>query len=374
MTDAPGGPTDLVCTLSFFSGYACRERGACCTAGWPIPIEREPLARVRRALTDGLLHPASRTSDLFVVSPDAPDDAPALVACTSTGCVFHRADAARARCELQRTLGVAALPHACRQFPRVVVAAPNRLSVTLSAFCPTVTELLHDDVEPAIVARSRAEGEVLTGLDTTGGLPPALRPDMLMSWEAWWRWEAAAIRVIRGAGTSAEAIARLSIAVERVRGWHPADGNLEERIDTAFAPLTSCLPPTGDAPPTLPDIDTVVDGLVGCVPGPFQQTAHEALMRRGRPVRDDVRRRLLAAHAFANWTAHLGEGLRTWLRSIASVHVLLEGGIAPRDVDLVLRHLADPAALARRWRGVEAPPPALRQRARRAVKAPSDPE
>ena len=27
-------------------------------------------------------------------------------------------------------------------------------------------------------------------------------------------------------------------------------------------------------------------------------------------------RAFLAAHAFANWTAHLGQGLRSWLRSL----------------------------------------------------------
>jgi hypothetical protein len=53
------------------------------------------------------------------------------------------------------------------------------------------------------------------------------------------------------------------------------------------------------------------------------------------------------AHAFANWTAHLGEGLRTWLRSIEVAHAMLVMGRSVGAADLLLRHLADPAAVAR---------------------------
>ena len=61
----------------------------------------------------------------------------------------------------------------------------------------------------------------------------------------------------------------------------------------------------------------------------------------------------LAAHVFANWTAHLGEGLRTWLRSIETVLFLLEVGWTMPEVDLWLRHYADPRLLARVWSKAE---------------------
>jgi hypothetical protein len=66
-----------------------------------------------------------------------------------------------------------------------------------------------------------------------------------------------------------------------------------------------------------------------------------------------VARRLLAAHAFANWTAHLGRGLRTWHRSLEAVSALLASGYDVRQTDLLLRHLADPSELAEIWSRAE---------------------
>jgi hypothetical protein len=64
-------------------------------------------------------------------------------------------------------------------------------------------------------------------------------------------------------------------------------------------------------------------------------------------VSERVRRRLVAAHAFANWTAYLAEDIRAWTASLDAVHALVTAGWAPGDIDLILRHLADPKALAR---------------------------
>jgi hypothetical protein len=72
------------------------------------------------------------------------------------------------------------------------------------------------------------------------------------------------------------------------------------------------------------------------------------LARRTSPTAARAHVAFLAAHAFANWAAHLGDDLRTWWRSIEAAHVLISGGLSVRDVDLLLRHLADPHALASR--------------------------
>ena len=76
--------------------------------------------------------------------------------------------------------------------------------------------------------------------------------------------------------------------------------------------------------------------------------------------------RWLAARAFASWLAHQGEGLRTTVVGLRLALAVLiaeldrggtgtEGGMdqtvlleAIRRADLLLVHLADPAALARR--------------------------
>ena len=64
-------------------------------------------------------------------------------------------------------------------------------------------------------------------------------------------------------------------------------------------------------------------------------------------------RRFLAAHAFANWTAYLGQGLRTWLRSLEAADGLIRAGLGIREADLLLRHLADPDRRARTWSEAE---------------------
>jgi hypothetical protein len=61
-----------------------------------------------------------------------------------------------------------------------------------------------------------------------------------------------------------------------------------------------------------------------------------------------ARLRYLAAHAFASWTAHLGNGLGSWLRSIEAADALLDEGLTIADADLWLRHLVDPHEFARR--------------------------
>jgi hypothetical protein len=66
-----------------------------------------------------------------------------------------------------------------------------------------------------------------------------------------------------------------------------------------------------------------------------------------------VHLRFLACHAFASWTAHLGSGLRTWLRSLETVVFLLENGWTIREIDLWLRHYADPRRLAASWSAAE---------------------
>ena len=71
------------------------------------------------------------------------------------------------------------------------------------------------------------------------------------------------------------------------------------------------------------------------------------------PISDRVLRRFLASHAFANWTAHLGRGLRAWWRSVDAAHTLARR-YGVRHADLVLRHLADPNELAAYWSTSEA--------------------
>jgi hypothetical protein len=86
-----------------------------------------------------------------------------------------------------------------------------------------------------------------------------------------------------------------------------------------------------------------VDEVLHCVPAELRPAALP-----GAPAEPAVRTRFLAAHAFGNWTAHLGDGLQAWLRSIDAADELA-ATIGVRDADHLLRHLADPWLLAKRY-------------------------
>lgn len=306
---------------------------------------------MRAAVASGALRPAAVPSDggLFSYPSDAHADAPALLGVEEHRCVFFD-DRGGHRCRVQDALGHDALPLACRQFPRVSVHDPRGVSVTLSAYCPTVAHSLSSTDLVTIVESPAAfpdDGEY-EGLDARTSLPPPLSPNRLMDWESWWAWERLSVGLLANGGSSAgEALARLRGVVEEVRSWTPGDGPLIERVEETFARARH--EPWVNA------------SVAACVDGERIREVERAIpeeLRQGQDhdqthTPDHAVRRFLVSHAFANWTMHLGQGLRTWLRSIEAANALLESGLDVREADLRLRHLADPTALARAWTGAE---------------------
>jgi Fe-S-cluster containining protein len=330
--------------LSFHAPYRCRDSGACCTAGWPIPIEPDRLARAEHALEAGTLRTAIGAPLAFVRSAPVVDSEPALLAQTPCGCVFYRAQGAR-RCNIHRALGHGALPLSCRRFPRVSIVDPRGVSTTLSHYCPTARGLL-DDASPATVIEVRTDVDDLEdaadlGLDMREALPPLLRAGMFMDWDAWHGWESAAVALIDRSEDVEAALACLRGVVEQVRGWNPGDGPLDHVIEHAFR-SAAALPD-----PAIP-AGAHLEAILAAVPTAHRPVSFHATSSTDAPS-DREQRRFLAAHAFANWTAHLGEGLRTWLRSLEAASGLLRAGLGIQEADLLLRHLADPAALADSW-------------------------
>jgi hypothetical protein len=321
--------------LSLHRDYACRHSGACCTAGWPIPVEAGTLGVLEHAVADGRLAAPRGADALWLRPANAPADTPALVQADDQGCVFF--DAARGRrCRIHAVLGPTALPVACREFPRISILEPRGASVTLSHYCPTAAALLEHDVEVVIatdpsMCRNREPG----GLDVRDHLPPLLRPGMLMDWDAWWACERRAVDLLTRRAAPAANLATLAAAVENIRAWHPDEGPLALRVERAF--LAARPGPARHA-----DGDRRLSDVLSAVPSDLRPRGVE---RPGRPG-DAVIGRFLAAHAFANWTAHLGGGLRSWLRSIEAAYALIDGGLGVRQTDLLLRHLADAGALS----------------------------
>ncbi len=334
-------------SLSVHASYRCRHAGACCTSNWPIPVEADRLAALQAALASGRLRPVSGDARAAVERvPDAPADTPAILARHGACCAFFDDSSAASggRCRIQSALGHDALPLACRQFPRVSVHDPRGTSVTLSHYCPTAAALLDADLPVGITITTNAaafpdSGEYV-GLDARQSLPPLLRPGLLMDWDAWWECERLAVELLGAAGDHATrtAPARLRAAVADVAAWSPPDGPLINRVRDAFAHAAAADVNTARLPST-PLVDAVFDSIPADV---RPERLAEAAMTSAHATR-----RFLAAHAFANWTAHLGEGLEVWLRSIEAAAALIEEGAGVRQADLLLRHLADTETLVR---------------------------
>jgi Fe-S-cluster containining protein len=357
--------------LSLHAGYACRHRGACCRAGWPIPVEADRLPAIVSALDTGALAVvpeagAPQTRGVPLERTGGTAEPPAFVGLVGGRCVFRHEDERGGRCEVHRVLGHGALPLACRQFPRVSVLDPRGASVTLSHYCPTAREMLEGADAPVRILTSPAgfpaDGEYV-GLDARDGLPPLLRPNLLMDWESWWAWEAWSVDVLANSPLApGDALSTLAAAVDRLLEWTPAAGTaLSEAVRYATEHLArtdrraALRSVEGQGPrakgPALRRRG-LVNGVRAAVPAGL-----EVPEPSGAVIDAAVLKRLLAAHAFANWMPHLGRGLRAWLRWLEAVYALAQSGYDVSQVDLLMRHLVDPGALAEAWRALDSTPP-----------------
>ena len=102
-----------VFALNVHANWACRHSGACCSAGWAIPVEPS-----RRAVLG---------TDLLI--PDA-----------DGVCRFHDRDAKR--CRVHAEHGEDMLPGSCVHFPRRALIDNRGVHVSLSHFCPTAARML----------------------------------------------------------------------------------------------------------------------------------------------------------------------------------------------------------------------------------------
>jgi hypothetical protein len=288
-------------------------------------------------------------------------------------------------CAIQRTLGHAHLPSACQHFPRRCLIEPDRRSVSLSHYCPTVTRLAfarNSDLRIVPAPASLVGHIVLEGLDARDALPPLVRPGLLADRDSYAAWERIVIEILASPGTPEVALTEISAFTERVRTWTPRDGDLREAVQRAE--------PRGGSSPAeagrgqdeeqrgsqmAGDYEvvraSVPDGLA-TMRAPERLAAIDARWvtdtwpHFSRPLRN-----FLAAHAFGNWCAYHGLGLRTAVRSleVALAVVRVEAARlcaaaerpldepllieAMRAADLLLVHLADPKSLTARLSDVE---------------------
>jgi Fe-S-cluster containining protein len=213
--------------LSVHADYACRHSGACCTAGWRIPIDdglRETLrtAREQERLTTGPIElpPAMETSP----------------------CQFYASDSRR--CTIHRDLGPEYKPSSCRHFPRVALLDARGVSLTLSHFCPTAAAMLfRDDVSLAVVQDPPAfpAADDYEGLDAREVMPPLLHPGMLWDLDGYSAWEEEAVAFLGRSDLGPEsALAHLRNLAQRIEEWRPGGDSLRAHIEHAFRSLDEC--------------------------------------------------------------------------------------------------------------------------------------
>ena len=360
--------------LQVHAGYRCRHAGACCTAGWAIPVE----AAVRDRL-EVYFGRTERAGGMFAPASPPPDGAAAVLATEPDGaCVFFEPTRGNL-CTIHRALGPGSLPAACRQFPRVALSDARGTRISLSHFCPTAAGLLtsHRSADFDIVeapAPLTLEGGV-EGLDARHVLPPLLRSGMLTDLEGYDAWERRALALLaRDDLNAAAALALIDAVTGAVQHWRPGTVSLRETVEREFDIASSSKPDEDlDAPgraaaaavPGRVDLAlrSVPDGLARPTP---RETfdAEWAIVARWWSEVDGALRAYLAARLFGNWVAYYGRGLRAIVEylqvalAVVKMEAVKEAATTPsspwqtvtaaiRNADLLLVHLSDPRTLSR---------------------------
>jgi Fe-S-cluster containining protein len=365
----------MVLALSLHSDYACRHRGACCRADWPIPVEPAVETRLRDALRSGGLRVPRGGTDVLRPARSLPDQARVLLGRDAAGaCRFFEGPPGNL-CAIHRLLGGAALPGACRQFPRRALLSPGVVRVGLSHYCPTAAAMLFREDRPLAIQTAPPAfppDGAYEGLDARSGPGPLLRPGVFVGWDGFARWEAHAVATLaREDRPAAAALAALAAAAEKARAWRPESGPFGEFLERVLAESDQAATAALSEPGLGPDLEAWPARL-----GPAEDgvvPAFDALVRPGWPAFDRTVRRYLASRAFASWCAVQGPGLRT---SVRFLHVALAGlrveaaraclrtgrplsvytlQEAIRQADLRLVHDASPEELARRLGRCERP-------------------
>jgi hypothetical protein len=158
-----------------------------------------------------------------------------------------------------------------------------------------------------------------------------------------------------------EALAFVAAGAETARGWRPGDGAFDAFLARALrAPSASAR----EATAAWPALDPLAawDLVAATVPAGHPPPSRPPSARVELASSPDAPvRRWLAARAFASWLALQGPGLRTTALGLVVALAVLRAELAReagessdalvaavRRADLLLVHLADPAALAAR--------------------------
>jgi len=372
--------------MSFHAGYACASSGACCSAGWPIPVEAHVLPVLRGAIESGAVV-AGRGSRSLTFPEARPEEVGAVLGRTATGaCVFFDRGQRDGCCRVQRHAGMAAMPIACRQFPRIVRHDADGTDISLSHWCPTALSTLDEPAGPARIvdAPGGLAAHALEGLDARETWPPLLRADCLADRDAYDAVEAATVDILaNGSGPVHGRLRRVAALYERLRTWRPGEPQttfvfrtIREWQDSPHDDVAGVHGDAieGHARAALRDavLEAVPREERWRVPGhPPAAPPHDARDVLDAPAASRRLGRYLAARAFGAWIAYQGRGLRTVAAYLAAVLATVECWLpavdgrdaddrcvtgepadarvsaAIRTADLLLLHLGSPERLAR---------------------------
>jgi hypothetical protein len=320
--------------------------------------------------------PAAAPLEPFIVEPDLPEDAAAMLERTERGdCVFF--ERGSHLCIVHRDLGERSLPSTCRHFPRVAVHDARGTFVTLSHFCPTAASMLfREDVPLRIVEGPPAfpfadyEGLVV-GEEDFG---PLLTPRTLMDLDGYAAWERHMVARCAAARGPESVLATLSRDAAQLRQWKPGALTLAEAVMNLRTDFVAAAPHES-LTPSLRLRDDVVAAMPDDLrPMPDDSRLEEAYRAFVFPEWDAFHpplNRYLAAKAFASWTAYQGRGAATLVRGLEAALALVRVEAARqcrdarrnldsallleafRSADFALNHLAVGEDLAEAWSAVE---------------------
>ena len=334
-----------VFSLSIHADYKCRHSGACCTADWDVPVELPVYRSLNERVAAGSLRvaPDAEPFPPFIVEPDLPDGAAAMLERTDRGdCVFF--ERRSHLCVVHRDAGEAELPATCRHFPRLAVCDSRGTFVTLSHFCPTAASMLfRDDVAleivegPAAFPPAEYDGMTVTAED----LPPLLSRSMLMDAPGYSAWERHMVGRCSADQAPESVVATLAEDAASLRTWRPGAGTLAAfvtQLPAAFVPVA--------APQSLDGSFHLYDEVVTAIPDDLKPSSDRAGLDAAyaahvRPVWSSFQRpinRYLAAKAFASWTAYQGRGVAAIVRGLEAALALvrIEASRQSRDARRVL--------------------------------------
>jgi Fe-S-cluster containining protein len=364
--------------LSIHADYRCRNSGVCCSSHWDVPVEVPIFRSLEEARKTGRLRTAPQSSSLepFIVEPDLPDDAGAMLERNDDGeCVFF--DRGSHLCVVHRDLGHDALPATCRHFPRLAVRDGRGTSLSLSHYCPTAASLLfRDDAGLTIVDSPSAfpPGDYEGLSVAVDELPPLLKPAVAMDLDAYARWEAHMVRRCADDAVPESVLATLERDARLVRSWRPDGATMTDLIETLPEAPVEAAPPLGLGASLAVHAQTMLAVPDDLRPAPDEHdldAAFERFVAPAWPVWSLPLRRYLAAKAFASWTAYQGRGLLTIVRGleVALALVRVEAARECRDArrpldgelllmairrsDFILNHLAVGEDLASEWSKAE---------------------